>query len=137
MVEDYEVDLHVFTAKKKLLKSDKKHKTWIYFEDFVNAVHNCERRSQFSIVNVAATPRKIRQIFSERSGAVHAKNSGAVKPKIQNSEDLDFLVFFIKYPQIIAQEGPKRWHFTSDVLAQCLGTFLKNIKCNTRYVSKN
>ena len=64
MVEDYEVDLHVFTAKKKLLKSDTKHKTWIYFEDFVNAVHkfvnavhNCERRSQFSIVNVAATPR--------------------------------------------------------------------------------
>ena len=39
MVEDYEVDLHVFTAKKKLFKSDTKHKTWIYFEDFVNAVH--------------------------------------------------------------------------------------------------
>ena len=41
-----------------------KYKTWIYFDDFVNAVHkfvnavhNCERRSQFSIVNVAATPR--------------------------------------------------------------------------------
>ena len=54
-----------FCSKKKLLKSDTKHKTWIYFEDFVNAVHkfvnavhNCERRSQFSIVNVAATPRE-------------------------------------------------------------------------------
>jgi len=41
-----------------------KHKTRIYFDDFVNAVHNCdrrsqfcERRSQFSIVNVGATPR--------------------------------------------------------------------------------
>ena len=28
LLEDYEVDLHVFTAKKKLLKSDTKHKTW-------------------------------------------------------------------------------------------------------------
>ena len=42
-----------------------KHKTRFYFDDFVNAVHNCdrrsqfcERRSQFSIVNVGATPRK-------------------------------------------------------------------------------
>ena len=41
-----------------------KHKTRIYCADFVNAVHNCdrrsqfcERRSQFSIVNVGATPR--------------------------------------------------------------------------------
>ena len=41
-----------------------KHKTRIFFHDFVNAVHNCdrrsqfcERRSQFSIVNVGATPR--------------------------------------------------------------------------------
>jgi hypothetical protein len=33
-----------------------KHKTRIYFDDFVNAVHNCDRRSQFSIVNVRATP---------------------------------------------------------------------------------
>ena len=38
------------------------NKTRIYFDDFVNAVHNCdrrsqfcERRSQFSIVNVGAT----------------------------------------------------------------------------------
>ena len=49
MVEDYEVDLHVIIAKKELLKSDTKYKTWIYFEDFVNAVHK--------FVNVAATPR--------------------------------------------------------------------------------
>jgi hypothetical protein len=40
------------------------NKTRIYFDDFVNAVHNCdrrsqfcERRSQFSIVNVGANPR--------------------------------------------------------------------------------
>ena len=40
MVEDYEVDLHVLTAKKKLLKSDTKNKTYeIYFGDFVNAVN--------------------------------------------------------------------------------------------------
>ena len=64
MVEDSEVDLDVFEVKKKLLKSDLKHKTRYHFHDFVNAVHNfvtavhnCERRSQFSIVNVAATTR--------------------------------------------------------------------------------
>ena len=65
MVEDSEVDLDVFEVKKKLLKSDLKHKTRYHFHDFVNAVHNfvnavhnCERRSQFSIVNVAATTRQ-------------------------------------------------------------------------------
>ena len=40
MVEDSEVDLDVFEVKKKLLKSDLKHKTRIHFDDFVNAVHN-------------------------------------------------------------------------------------------------
>ena len=40
MVEDSEVDLDVFELKNKLLKSDWKHKTRIYFDDFVNAVHN-------------------------------------------------------------------------------------------------
>ena len=69
MVEDSEVDLDVFEVKKKLLKSNTKHKTRINFDDFVNAVHkfvnavhNCERRSQFSIVNEAATPRVLAQV---------------------------------------------------------------------------
>ena len=53
VVEDSEVDLDVFEVKKKLLKSDSKLKTRIHFDDFVNGVHNCERRSQspFTIVN--------------------------------------------------------------------------------------
>jgi hypothetical protein len=65
MEEDSEGDWQVLTVKNKLLKSDMKHKTRIYCADFVNAVHNCdrrsqfcERRSQFSIVNVGATPRR-------------------------------------------------------------------------------
>ena len=64
MVEDSEGDWQVLTVKNKLLISDMKHKTRIYCADFVNAVHNCDRRSQFcecrsqfSIVNVGATPR--------------------------------------------------------------------------------
>ena len=40
MVEDSEVDFDGFELKKKLLKSDSKHKTRIHFDDFVNAVHN-------------------------------------------------------------------------------------------------
>ena len=70
MIEDSEVNLDVFEVKKKLLKSDLKHKTRYHFHDFVNAVHNfvnavhnCERRSQFSIVNVAATTRIIVRFF--------------------------------------------------------------------------
>jgi hypothetical protein len=57
MVEDFEVDWDLFEVKKKLLKFETKHKTRIYFWDFVNAVHkivkNCERRSQLwtGIVN--------------------------------------------------------------------------------------
>ena len=53
VVEDSEVDLDDFEVKKKLLKSDSKPKTRIHFDDFVNGVHNCERRSQspFAIVN--------------------------------------------------------------------------------------
>jgi hypothetical protein len=47
MVEDSEGDWQVLTVNKKLLKSDMKNKTRIYFDDFVNAVHNCDRRSQF------------------------------------------------------------------------------------------
>jgi serine/threonine protein kinase len=43
----------------------------------------------------------------------------------------------MKFSRIIAQGGPKRSHITPDALARCLGTFLKNIKCRTRYVSKN
>jgi hypothetical protein len=38
------------SVKNKLLKSDMKHKTRIYFDDFVNAVHNRK----------AATPRQAR-----------------------------------------------------------------------------
>ena len=64
LVEDSEGDCRAFAVKKKVLKSYTKHKTRINFYDFVNAVHNCERgsqfcerRSQFRIVNVAATPR--------------------------------------------------------------------------------
>ena len=34
MVEDSEVDWHVFRVKKKMWKSKTKHKTWINFEDF-------------------------------------------------------------------------------------------------------
>ena len=56
MVEDSEVDFDVFKVKKKLLKSDLKHKTRYHFHDFVNAVHNfvnavhnCERRSFLKI----------------------------------------------------------------------------------------
>ena len=40
VVEDSKVDFDVFEVKKKLLKSDSKHKTRIHFVDFVNAVHN-------------------------------------------------------------------------------------------------
>jgi hypothetical protein len=34
MIEDSEVDWHVFTVKKKVLKSKTKNKTWINFEVF-------------------------------------------------------------------------------------------------------
>ena len=68
VVEDSEVDLDVFEVKKKLLKSDSKLKTRIHFDDFVNAVHNCERRSQFWIVNErATTPLLGRQLISHFS----------------------------------------------------------------------
>ena len=40
MVEDYEVDLHLFTTKQLFLKSDTKHKNLNLFRRF------CERRSQ-------------------------------------------------------------------------------------------
>jgi len=65
LVENSKGDCCAFAVKKKLLKSYTKHKTRINFDDFVNAVHNCERRSQFCerrsqfrIVNVGATPRQ-------------------------------------------------------------------------------
>ena len=55
-----------------------KHKTRIYFDDFVNAVHNCdrrsqfcERRSQFSIVNVGATPRGRVYFQGKKSMFIH------------------------------------------------------------------
>ena len=48
-----------------------------------------------------------------------------------------FLVFFMNFSRIIAQKGPKRSQITPHALARCLGTFLKNINCNTRHVSKN
>jgi len=43
----------------------------------------------------------------------------------------------MNFSRIIAQGGPKRSHITPDALERCLGTFLKNIKYRTRYVSKN
>ena len=77
----------------------------------------------------------------ERSGAVerfprkNLERSGAVERKFQKNSI--FLVFFMNFSRIIAQGGPKRSHITPDALARCLGTFLKNIKCRTRYVYKN
>ena len=77
----------------------------------------------------------------ERSGAVerfsrkNLERSGAVERKFQKISI--FLVFFMNFSRIIAQKGPKRSQITPHALARCLGTFLKNIKCNTRYVSKN
>jgi hypothetical protein len=57
--------------------------------------------------------------------------------KAEISENFDFLTFFMNFSRIIAQGGTKRSHITPDALARCLGTFLKNIKYRTRYVSKN
>ena len=76
---------------------------------------------------------------AERSGgAVTSKKFGAEKSGgAEISEIFDFLVFFMKFLRKIAQKGPKRSQITPDALARCLGTFLKNIKCKTRYVSKN
>ena len=77
----------------------------------------------------------------ERSGAVerfsrkNLERSGAVERKFQKISI--FLVFFMNFSRIIAQKGPKRSQITPHALARCLGTFLKNIKYNTRYVSKN
>ena len=76
-----------------------------------------------------------------RSGAVKrfsqksVEQSGAVERKFQKNSI--FLVFFMNFSRIIAQGGRKRSHITPDALARCLGTFLINLKCRTRYVSKN
>ena len=73
--------------------------------------------------------------FSERSGAVERYSQKTVERKFKKISI--FLVFFMNFSRIIAQKGPKRSQITPHALARCLGTFLKNIKCNTRYVSKN
>jgi hypothetical protein len=77
---------------------------------------------------------------AERSGgAVTSKKFGAEKSGgAEISEIFDFLVFFMKFSRKIAQKGPNRSQITPGALARrCLGTFLKNIKCKTRFVSKN
>jgi hypothetical protein len=71
----------------------------------------------------------------ERFSRKKLERSGAVERKFQKISI--FLVFFMNFSRIIAQKGPKRSQITPHALARCLGTFLKNIKCNTRYVSKN
>ena len=69
----------------------------------------------------------------ERSGAVerfsrkNLERSGAVERKFQKISI--FLVFFMNFSRIIAQEGPKRSHITPDALAGFQGTFLKNKNC--------
>ena len=71
-------------------------------------------------------------------GAVLSKKFGAeLSGGAEISENFDFFGVFMNFSRIIAQKGPKRSQITPHAPARCLGTFLKNVKCNTRYVSKN
>ena len=81
--------------------------------------------------------------FSQKSversgGAVFLKKFGAERSGgAEISENFDFFGVFHEFFANYCSKGTKRSQITPHALARCLGTFLKNIKYNTRYVSKN